>query len=203
MLGALDPEHEHLPRSRPAARRDIQAQAPAAGQLPRVHRLVPHTSAEGVDTADRPAFAGEEVLLQVPRMRGPHAVRRGAFPRGIRFSVEALPQASRAVRDHHQPGGAAAAKHVSEAAGELVVFVDDDVRVRPGWLEALLDAARKHPEVDVFTGPIEPRLEGSQVRGCGREGPPITSLNLGKRDTDTRYAWGANMTIRRPARSAY
>jgi glycosyltransferase involved in cell wall biosynthesis len=88
---------------------------------------------------------------------------------------------------------------VQRSTGELVVFVDDDVRVRPGWLQALLGAARAHPEIDVFTGPIEPCLEGSRLRGCGREGPPITSLDLGAADTDTRYAWGANMTIRRTA----
>jgi len=75
---------------------------------------------------------------------------------------------------------------VERSTGELVMFVDDDVRVQPGWLGALLDAAREQPEVDVFTGPIEPRLEGARARTCGREGPPITSLDLGTRDTDTR-----------------
>ena len=92
---------------------------------------------------------------------------------------------------------------VERSSGELVVFVDDDVRVRPGWLGALLGAAREHADVDVFTGPIEPSMEGGgawgPIRACGREGPPITSLQLGARDTDTRYAWGANMTIRRSA----
>jgi glycosyltransferase involved in cell wall biosynthesis len=92
---------------------------------------------------------------------------------------------------------------VERSSGELVVFVDDDVRVRPGWLQALLDAALAHPDVDVFTGPIEPQLEGGgawgPIHACGREGPPITSLQLGAYDTDTRYAWGANMTIRRSA----
>jgi glycosyltransferase involved in cell wall biosynthesis len=92
---------------------------------------------------------------------------------------------------------------VARSSGELVVFVDDDVRVRPGWLEALLGAAREHADVDVFTGPIEPCLEGGgtwgSIHACGREGPPITSLQLGARDADTRYAWGANMTIRRSA----
>ncbi|HEY5342164.1 MAG TPA: glycosyltransferase family A protein [Solirubrobacteraceae bacterium] len=96
---------------------------------------------------------------------------------------------------------------VERSIGELVVFVDDDVRVRPGWLRALLDAAREHADVDVFTGPIEPCLEGGgsgggawgRIHACGREGPPITSLRLGARDADTRYAWGANMAIRRSA----
>jgi GT2 family glycosyltransferase len=102
---------------------------------------------------------------------------------------------------HQGPLGLNVARNtgVARSSGELVMFVDDDVRVRPGWLGALLDAAREHPDVDVFTGPIEPRLEGSTLRSCGREGPPITSLDLGAQDTDTRYAWGANMTIRRTA----
>jgi GT2 family glycosyltransferase len=102
---------------------------------------------------------------------------------------------------HPSPLGLNVARNtgVERSTGELVVFVDDDVRVRPGWLGALLDAAREHPEVDVFTGPIEPCMEGRTPRSCGREGPPITSLDLGARDTDTRYAWGANMTIRRTA----
>src|ERR1700683_374089 len=46
---------------------------------------------------------------------------------------------------------------VERSTGELVVFVDDDVRVRPGWLRALLRAAEENPDVEVFTGPLEPR----------------------------------------------
>jgi GT2 family glycosyltransferase len=88
---------------------------------------------------------------------------------------------------------------VKRSGGELVVFVDDDIAASERWLAALLDAAREHPEVDVFTGPIRPRLEGGPLRSCGREAPPITSLELGSQDTDARYAWGANMAVRRRA----
>ena len=88
---------------------------------------------------------------------------------------------------------------VEHSAGELVVFLDDDVRADHGWLHALLEAARSHPDVDVFTGPIRARLEGRAPRGCGREAPPITTLELGPQDTDARFAWGANMAIRRRA----
>jgi GT2 family glycosyltransferase len=88
---------------------------------------------------------------------------------------------------------------VQHSSGELVVFVDDDVEVSPGWLAALLGAAEQHPEVQVFTGPIRPRLEGSRLRSCGREGSPITALDLGPDDGEARYAWGANMTVRRGA----
>jgi hypothetical protein len=102
---------------------------------------------------------------------------------------------------HSRPLGLNVARNtgVERSTGELVVFVDDDVEVGKGWLEALLTAAREHPEREIFTGPILPRLEGSPAHSCGREGPPITALNLGPDDTLTRFAWGANMTIRRTA----
>lgn len=88
---------------------------------------------------------------------------------------------------------------VERSSGELVVFVDDDVEVCRGWLAAMLDAARAHPEAEVFTGPIRVRLEGSPPHSCGREPPPITSLYLGAEDGWARFAWGANMAIRRSA----
>ena len=106
---------------------------------------------------------------------------------------------------HTRPEGLNAARNtgVANSHGELLVFVDDDVEVRPGWLQALLRAAREHPSAQVFTGPIHPRLEGRGGWGrhsCGREGSPITALDLGPEDTDrVRYAWGANMTVRRSA----
>jgi GT2 family glycosyltransferase len=109
---------------------------------------------------------------------------------------------------HPAPLGLNVARNtgVERSHGELVMFVDDDVRVSAGWLAALLDAAREHPQVEVFTGPIVARLEGGGwgshswgSHSCGRERPPITTLELGARDTDARYAWGANMAIRRAA----
>ncbi|HEY7890891.1 MAG TPA: glycosyltransferase [Solirubrobacteraceae bacterium] len=106
---------------------------------------------------------------------------------------------------HPRPLGLNVARNtgVEHSSGELVVFVDDDVEVREGWLAALIGAAREHPDVDVFTGPIHPRLEGRPPRSCGRERAPITSLDLGDRDTDQlRYAWGANMALRRSALQA-
>jgi GT2 family glycosyltransferase len=105
---------------------------------------------------------------------------------------------------HERPLGLNVARNtgVERSRGELVVFVDDDIAAAPGWLQALLDAAREHPDVDVFAGAIRARLEGPgwwASRSCGRESPPITTLQLGPHDTDTRYAWGSNMTIRRSA----
>jgi GT2 family glycosyltransferase len=102
---------------------------------------------------------------------------------------------------HSGPLGLNVARNtgVTHSTGALVVFVDDDVRVSGGWLAALLEAARSHPDVDVFAGPIKAVLDGPAPRSCGRERAPITTLELGSRDTEARYAWGANMAIRRSA----
>ena len=122
-------------------------------------------------------------------------------------SPEGLAQAERFGARYEplaRPRGLNVARNtgVQRSGGELVVFVDDDVQAGPGWLQALLTAAREHPDVDVFAGPIRPRLEGRSGWGshsCGREGAPITTLDLGGSDVDARYAWGANMAIRREA----
>ncbi|HXR13470.1 MAG TPA: glycosyltransferase family A protein [Solirubrobacteraceae bacterium] len=100
-----------------------------------------------------------------------------------------------------EPRGLNAARNagIEAATGELLAFIDDDVEVHEGWLEALITAAHSQPDVGVFTGPIVARFEGTQRRVCGREGPPITHTNYGDRDRDVPRAWGANLTIRRSA----
>jgi GT2 family glycosyltransferase len=100
-----------------------------------------------------------------------------------------------------RPRGLNAARNraVAETGGELIVFVDDDVEAPRGWLEALLSGVRAAPDRDVFGGPIRARLEGGGPRACGREGAPITTLELGAEDRDVPLVWGANMAIRRPA----
>jgi glycosyltransferase involved in cell wall biosynthesis len=81
----------------------------------------------------------------------------------------------------------------------LVAFVDDDVLVPPGWLDALVTGAERHPEAEAFGGPIRARFEGGVPRGCGREDPPITTLDLGAEDREAEMVWGANFAVRRSA----
>ncbi len=102
---------------------------------------------------------------------------------------------------HPSPRGPNAARNtgIDAAAGDLIVLIDDDVRAPAGWLDALLAAARARPHDDVFGGPISARLEGFRRRTCGREGPPITTLDLGAGDRDADFVWSANMAIRRRA----
>src|SRR4051794_178674 len=63
---------------------------------------------------------------------------------------------------HGAPHGINLARNTAleAASGELLCFLDDDVEAWPGWLDSLLAAARDHPDVEAFGGPIRPRLEG-------------------------------------------
>ena len=79
------------------------------------------------------------------------------------------------------------------------MFVDDDVEAPPGWLRSSLEGRRRHPDAQVLGGPIEVRLEGSRLRMCGREAPPITTLDGGPEDREMDVVWGANMAIDRRA----
>jgi glycosyltransferase involved in cell wall biosynthesis len=99
------------------------------------------------------------------------------------------------------PSGLNAARNAAVAAarGPLIVFVDDDVEAREGWLAALLKGAQAAPDHDVFGGPIDARLEGRRPPGCGLEKPPITTLDLGADDRDVSRVWGANLAIRADA----
>jgi GT2 family glycosyltransferase len=137
---------------------------------------------------EQAAAYGVEVL--VIDDAGPSPAARALVERhGARYEPHAVPLGLNVARN----------TGVERSDGELVVFVDDDIRAGRGWLRALLDAATENPEVDVFAGPIRARLEGPAPRSCGREGAPLTTLELGDADTDARYAWGANMAIRRAA----
>jgi glycosyltransferase involved in cell wall biosynthesis len=100
---------------------------------------------------------------------------------------------------HGEGRGLNAARNtgLQESQAELIAFVDDDVLVPPGWVEALVSGSRRHAEAEAFGGPIRARFEGRTPRGCGREEPPITTLDLGAEDREATKAWGANFAVRR------
>ncbi|HZN88883.1 MAG TPA: glycosyltransferase family A protein [Thermoleophilaceae bacterium] len=102
---------------------------------------------------------------------------------------------------HGERRGLNAARNtgVREARADLIAFVDDDVLAPPGWLDALWRGADRHPEAEAFGGPISARFEGRAPRGCGREDPPITTLDLGPEDREAEMVWGSNLAVRRAA----
>jgi GT2 family glycosyltransferase len=88
---------------------------------------------------------------------------------------------------------------IEAAAADLIVFVDDDVEAPPPWLRELVNGRERHPDVLAFGGPIRLRLEGSRLPMCGRESPPLTTLDAGPDDREVELVWGANMAIDRRA----
>jgi len=102
---------------------------------------------------------------------------------------------------HETPRGPNAARNtgIDAARSDVIVLVDDDVYAPGSWLAALLQATDANPEYEAFGGPIRVRLEGAAMRTCGREGPPITFLDLGPEDRDAELVWSANMAVRRSA----
>jgi GT2 family glycosyltransferase len=86
---------------------------------------------------------------------------------------------------------------IAACAAPLVVLVDDDVVAPPGWLAALIEGSRRYPDAAVLGGPIRARFEGPAPRSCGREQPPITTLQLGAEDREAELVWSANLALRR------
>jgi len=137
--------------------------------------------------APQAAAAGAELI--VVEDGGSPVGRLVAERHGARYLAHPVPLGPNAARN----------TGIEAARSDLIVLVDDDVEVPPGWLDALLAGAAANPADDVLGGPIRVRLEGTNVRLCGREGPPITFLDLGASDRDAEFVWSANMAIRRMA----
>jgi glycosyltransferase involved in cell wall biosynthesis len=116
-------------------------------------------------------------------------------------SDEPVEHAGVRVIRQDSPRGPNAARNagIELAQSDLIALIDDDVYAPPRWLRALVDGARRHPDAAVVGGPIRARFEGPTPRGCGREQPPITTLDLGADDVETRLVWSANMALRRDA----
>jgi GT2 family glycosyltransferase len=51
----------------------------------------------------------------------------------------------------------------------------------------------------VLGGRIRARFDGPAPGSCGREGPPITALDLGDEDREVELVWSANFAFRRRA----
>ena len=103
-------------------------------------------------------------------------------------------------------GGLSAARNraLRECRNSVVCFVDDDVRVQPGWLGALRSAwSESPPNVACIGGPLLPEWQGPRPSWLADYLLYVVSvLDLGgerrRLDQTPRvgYAWGGNMSIR-------
>jgi glycosyltransferase involved in cell wall biosynthesis len=85
------------------------------------------------------------------------------------------------------------------AGSDALVLIDDDVEAPAGWLAAIVGALERNPDFDVIGGPVDLRLEGFRLRTCGREPPPLSSLDLGPEPREVPAVWSGNMVLRRSA----
>jgi GT2 family glycosyltransferase len=131
--------------------------------------------------ADRAATPREVVVVD----NAPPTVAQRA---GVRVLCEPRPGKSHALNTG-----------VTAASGDVVLFLDDDVLVRPGWTDALVAAAVR-PEVGVVAGRVLPRWSAPPPPWL--LGPHAVHLTLVDRGPDDRPlapdepAYGAAMAVR-------
>src|SRR5437868_2810073 len=73
---------------------------------------------------------------------------------------------------------------VGTAAGEYVIWVDDDVVVGPAWLSAYVEAFLRWPEASVFGGPIIPRYVTPVPKWLADSEPFLGAWIFARRDVD-------------------
>ncbi|MCQ8181440.1 glycosyltransferase [Methylomonas sp. SURF-1] len=96
-------------------------------------------------------------------------ISTGRLP--LQMLSEPIPGKSRALN-----------RAIREARGKLLVFTDDDVEPSPAWLQAYIDAAAQHPEIDGFAGKVLPKWLGKIPDWLHTEGP----FSLPRGITNTR-----------------
>jgi GT2 family glycosyltransferase len=143
-------------------------------------RLVPPAGGWRLVLADDGSTDGTSVLLA-------EVVRRGG----------------RDLRVIRTPGvGLSAARNLalSEVAGDLVVFTDDDTIPRPDWLVRIRAAADAHPEADVVAGSVFPRFEtppAPHVLRAVRKGPAFVWVERAESGwVDPTEAVGPSFAVR-------
>jgi glycosyltransferase involved in cell wall biosynthesis len=89
---------------------------------------------------------------------------------------------------------------IEAARGGLLLFTDDDVIVRPGWMDAYVAFFGRHPEVGLAGGPIVPIPIGPAWPAWFGQRAAVSLgmvLHDGERALDAgEHVWGANMAVR-------
>jgi glucosyl-dolichyl phosphate glucuronosyltransferase len=109
------------------------------------------------------------------------------------------------------PGKSNALNHaMSQATGDVIIWIDDDIRVEGDWLLRYAEAFEAFPEAAIFGGSIVPEFEGSPpawiVHGMSEIGglygqclPVEGPITL----SDPFLPFGGNMAIRRTTQLRY
>lgn len=106
-----------------------------------------------------------------------------------------------------KPGkNAALISGLSKAAGDILIFTDDDIIAEPDWLNNFVAGMQRNPEYDLFGGRILPHIAPGVHDRLGllqrsgsfiRSAYVIADWNLPEGPLKAGHIWGPNMAVRR------
>jgi GT2 family glycosyltransferase len=142
-------------------------------------------------------------------------------PRSVRWSVLVVDNAStdetpavaenfrarrqlrlRYVREDNLGLVSARLRGVAESAAEWIAFVDDDNLLDPGWLEAMADAIKVHPDAGGLGGRVCLEWAKAPKPVFHRFGYCFAEQELGSQSKSVHSLVGAGMVVRRAALQA-
>jgi glycosyltransferase involved in cell wall biosynthesis len=101
-------------------------------------------------------------------------------------------------------------KAIDVAAGDVIIWIDDDVRVEPDWLRNYAAAFRRWPQASLFGGAITPEFEGGAPRWLQRALPfcetAFATRRVPQPDAPIQAddpPFGANFAVRMPVQRRY
>lgn len=88
---------------------------------------------------------------------------------------------------------------IAKATGDVLVFLDDDLNVAPGYLEAVEHFFSAHPQFAAMKGRILPAADPDQVAGPMSVYLDLPISDHGEQVVEVRGVLGANMAFRAAA----
>jgi glucosyl-dolichyl phosphate glucuronosyltransferase len=111
----------------------------------------------------------DETLTSIARMKVPSRLRwevvvvdnnsSDETAAVVAGRVQSFPTALHYVFERRQGKSRAMNAGIAASSAPILAFADDDIRVDRGWIDALVDAFERHPDISYVGGPVAPIWE--------------------------------------------